>query len=169
MMFKKALSILLISAVLLSAAMQSAGCGKAKQAGEYAYTCTLTVECAEILRHMDEFDTDKLEVLPEDGIIIAKTEVGFNEGDSVYDILRRETMARGIHMEASYTPVYDSSYIEGINNIYEFDCGPLSGWTYSVNGSYPHYGCSSYYPEPGDDIIWHYTCEFMPELDFDQD
>lgn len=161
-MFKRIPMVLLALAVLFAGL-----CGCAKETpGEFEFTCTITVECLSIFDHMDEFDPDKLEVLPENGYIIEKTEVGFNEGESVYDVLRRITRERGINMEASYTPVYESSYVEGINNIYEFDCGALSGWTYSVNGKYPNYGCSGYKLEPGDDIIWHYTCEYMSELDW---
>ena len=153
-----------LTLALLAAAL--CGCaGKPAANGEYAHTCAITVECLTILDHIDDLDPDKLEVLPEDGVIIARTEVGFNDGESVYDILRRVTAEKGVQMEASYTPVYQSAYVEGINNLYEFDCGALSGWTYSVNGVYPHYGCSGYYPEDGDEIIWHYTCEWMPELD----
>ena len=62
-------------------------------------------------------------------------------------------------MEASYTPMYGSVYVEGINNLYEFDCGELSGWMYSVNGIYPNYGCSSYILKDGDVICWVYTCD----------
>ena len=35
--------------------------------------------------------------------------------------------ANKIHMESSFTPVYNSAYIEGIHNLYEFDVGKLSG------------------------------------------
>lgn len=161
-MFKRTLVIILAIVVF---AVFPCGCAK-EEPSEYEFTCTVTVECLSIFDHMDELDPDKLEVLPENGYIIERTEVGFNEGESVYDVLRRITRERGINMEASYTPVYDSSYIEGINNIYEFDCGPMSGWTYSVNGTYPQYGCSGYKLQDGDDIIWHYTCEYMTELDW---
>lgn len=40
--------------------------------------------------------------------------------------------------------MYNSAYIEGINNLYEFDCGSLSGWMYKVNEWFPNYGCSRY-------------------------
>lgn len=40
-------------------------------------------------------------------------------------------------MESNWTPAYNSAYIEGIGNLYEFDCGNLSGWMYSVNGVWP--------------------------------
>ena len=60
--------------------------------------------------------------------------------------------------------MYNSHYIEGINNLYEFDCGELSGWMYSVNGWYPNYGCSRYQVQDGDVIEWHYTCDLGEDL-----
>lgn len=160
-MIKRVVSILLILALLPCLIC----CAVKPAEGAYSRSCFITIECKQILEHLDEFNEDKLEVLPEDGVILERVEAGFNEGESVYDILRRVTAERHVHMEASYTPVYNSAYVEGINNIYEFDCGALSGWTYSVNGVFPHYGCSAYYPEDGDEILWHYTCEYMPELE----
>ena len=56
------------------------------------------------------------------------------------------------------TPVYNSVYIEGINNIYEFDCGELSGWLYKVNNESPGVGCSLYKLKDGDVVEWIYTC-----------
>ena len=49
------------------------------------------------------------------------------DGESVYDVLQRVCKANKIHMESSFTPVYNSAYIEGIHNLYEFDVGKLSG------------------------------------------
>ena len=57
-------------------------------------------------------------------------------------------------MEFEDTPMYNSAYIEGINNLYEFDCGELSGWMYKVNGWFPNYGCSRYQLKEGDTIEW---------------
>ena len=113
---------------------------------------------------MSDFNTDKLEVLPENGIVLEKCTVSFSEGESVYDVMVRELMARKIHMEATYTPIYDSAYVEGINNLYEFDCGAGSGWTYSVNGRFPNYGCSKYLLKDGDIVEWHYTCDFGSDV-----
>lgn len=56
------------------------------------------------------------------------------------------------------SPMYNSYYIEGINHLYEFDCGNESGWMYKVNGWFPNYGCSSYTLQGGDTIVWCYTC-----------
>ena len=66
---------------------------------------------------------------------------------------------RGIHMESTWTPAYNSAYIEGIGNLYEFDCGAESGWMYAVNGWFPNYGCSQYALQDGDTGTWVYTCE----------
>ena len=60
-------------------------------------------------------------------------------------------------MEASWTPIYNSAYVEGIHNLYEFDCGELSGWKYSVNGVVPGVGCSQYRLNDGDRIEWSYS------------
>ena len=57
------------------------------------------------------------------------------------------------------TPIYNSAYIEGIANLYEFDCGELSGWMYKVNGWFPNYGCSRYRLTEGDVVEWVYTCD----------
>lgn len=58
---------------------------------------------------------------------MAPTEVEFTEGESVHDVLQRVCKEAGIQMESSFTPAYNSAYVEGINNLYEFDCGELSG------------------------------------------
>lgn len=132
---------------------------------EYDMHCTILIECSTILNNLDKFDPAKEELVPNDGIILEKCVVGFNEGETVYDLLRRETRARGIHLEANFTPIYDSAYVEGINNLYEFDCGDLSGWTFCVNGAFPNYGCSSYKLSDGDAVEWHYTCDLGADVD----
>ena len=63
-------------------------------------------------------------------------------------------------MEAEWTPIYNSAYVEGIHNLYEFDCGFQSGWMYSVNGWYPNYGASRYALKQGDVVQWRYTCDY---------
>jgi len=122
-------------------------------------SATLSVSSKTILDNLDKFDKDKLEVLPEDGIIYKKQTITFSEGESVFDVLLREMKKNKIHMEFSMTPIYNSNYIEGINNIYEFDCGELSGWMYKVNDWFPNYGASRYLLKDGDVIEWVYTCD----------
>ena len=122
-------------------------------------TCTLSVSCATILNNMDMLDKSKKDIIPADGWILSDVNAVFSEGETVFDVLNRTLRDRGIHLEYSYTPLYGSYYIEGINNIYEFDCGELSGWMYSVNGVFIKYGCSSYVLKDGDVVKFVYTCD----------
>ena len=123
------------------------------------YTCTFSIECSTILNNLSMLDPDKLEMVPSGGVILGRTTVTFYEGESVFDVLQRVCKEKGIHMEASWTPIYNSAYVEGIHNLYEFDCGALSGWMYKVNGWYPNYGSSRYQLKDGDVVEWRYTCD----------
>ncbi|MDL2274166.1 DUF4430 domain-containing protein, partial [Oscillospiraceae bacterium OttesenSCG-928-G22] len=107
-----------------------------------AFTCTLSVRCDTILNNTDALNPDKADLVPADGAIFAAATVTFYEGESVFHVLQREMKQAKIHMEFVNTPIYSSAYIEGIANLYEFDCGELSGWMYKVNGEFPSTGCS---------------------------
>jgi hypothetical protein len=124
-----------------------------------AYTCTLSVRCDTILDNMKYLAPEKVELAPEDGVIFPAVEVTFYEGESVFNILQREMKKAKIHMDFRNTPLYNSAYIRGINNLYEFDCGELSGWMYKVNGWFPNYGASRYQLKAGDVVEWVYTCD----------
>ena len=131
------------------------------------YTCTFSIECSSILNNLGDLDSDKLELIPWDGVILAPTTVTFYEGESVYDVLQRVCKENNIHLEFSWTPVYNSAYIEGIHNLYEFDCGALSGWMYRVDGWYPNYGCSRYQLADGEVVEWRYTCDLGKDVGCD--
>ena len=100
--------------------------------------------------------------LPSNGIILQNMKVEFNEGDTVFDILVKITRKKGIHME--YRGSGSNTYIEGINNLYEFDGGSNSGWMYSVNGVYPNYGVGAYKVKSSDVIKFNYTCNLGADL-----
>ncbi len=122
-------------------------------------TCTIEIRCDTILNNMKDL-TPGLDVyVPDNGTILAATTVSFTTGETVFDVLNRICNERNIQIEYSYTPLYGSYYIEGINHLYEFDCGQQSGWMYKVNGWFPNYGCSSYKLEGGETIVWAYTCK----------
>ncbi|MDY3282410.1 DUF4430 domain-containing protein [Dysosmobacter sp.] len=126
--------------------------------------CTVSISCASILENMDLCLPEKTELVPEDGWILQPTAVPFTEGESVFDVLQRVCRQNRIHMEYMDTPVYGSAYIEGIHNLYEFDVGELSGWMYSVNGSFPNYGCSQAILADGDVVCWVYTCDYGADV-----
>lgn len=128
------------------------------------YTCTFSIECSTILNNLKDLDPDKRELVPVGGVILAPTKVTFYEGESVFDVLQRVCKEKGIHLESSWTPIYNSAYIEGIHNLYEFDCGELSGWMYRVNGWYPNYGCSRYQLVDGEKVEFRYTCDLGKDV-----
>ena len=137
-----------------SAGSSGSGQSSAKPAG----SCTIEIRCDTILNNMGNLTAGKEGYVPSSGTILGTTQVTFYEGETVFDVLQRVCSNAGIQLEYSWTPIYDSYYIEGINHLYEFDCGEESGWMYKVNGWFPNYGCSSYTLADGDTIVWCYTC-----------
>ena len=121
-------------------------------------TVMLVISVATVLDNMDKLADGKEGLIPADGIIFSGSVV-FYEGESVFNVVQRETKRNRIHMEFVNTPIYNSTYIEGINNIYEFDVGERSGWMYSVNGTFPNFGSSRYLLQDGDVIRWLFTCD----------
>lgn len=130
-------------------------------------TCTLSVRCDTILDNTDKLSAEKINIIPDDGIVFPETEVKFSDGESAFDVLQRELKNSNIHMEFQKTAAYNTVYVEGIANIYQFDCGELSGWTYSVNDKFPNYGCSDYKLQDGDDLKFLYTCDMGADVGAD--
>ena len=101
-------------------------------------------------------------IVPESGCILDTTKVAFEDGDTVFDVLCdiRDTYK----LQMQYKGSNGGQYIQGINNLYEFDGGRWSGWMYCVNGWYPNYGCGQYVVKNGDVIAWNYTCDLGKDL-----
>ncbi len=127
-------------------------------------SCTLSIDCKTLLDHLDELESGKRALVPANGVLLAARSVSFTAGESVFDVLKRVCRQNGLQMEFTMTPVYQSAYIEGIGNLYEFDGGPTSGWMYSVNGVYPNCGCSAYTLQNGDTVLWRYTCALGADI-----
>lgn len=158
---KKILIPLLILAMLLSLW----GCQQPTDTGDgEKMHCTLEIRCDVLLEHLDELTKEKAELVPEDGVILEKVQVEFEEGQSVFDVFRKTLRERKIHFEYVDASAYSAIYIEGIGNLYEFDCGAQSGWVYAVNDVYPSLGCSSYTLKDGDEIVFRYTCNLGADV-----
>lgn len=146
------------------------GCGKNTQAqvpdtnGDGKLTCTLEIRCDTLFENLDQLPEGKRSLVPENGILLAVTEVEFTGGDSVFDVFRNTLREQKIHFEYVDASAYDSVYIEGIGNLYEFDCGPQSGWMFHVNDVYPGLGCSAYTLADGDRILYQYTCDMGADI-----
>lgn len=126
--------------------------------------CTMSISCAALLENADLLDKEKAELIPSDGWVLQPMEVVFYEGENVFHVLQRVCKQQKIHLEFMDVPLYNSAYIEGIHNLYEFDAGDLSGWMYQVNGWFPNYGCSRYQLQDGDVIQWVYTCDLGKDV-----
>lgn len=128
---------------------------------EDSQTVTISIRCDTILDNWDKLDdslkSDKY--VPADGVILPTFRAVLRKGDTVYDIFSRVTRYSKIVTDCVYTVNYSSVYVKGINHLYEFSCGELSGWMYKVNGVFPGYGCSKYVLKDGDVIEWVYTCD----------
>lgn len=133
--------------------------GNSGSSGSNGHTCTIQIVCNTILNNMGDLKAGKEPYVPSSGVILGTSTIEFTEGETVFDVLKRACTRGGIQLEYTYTPAYGSYYIQGINNLYEFDCGKESGWMYKVNGWFPNYGCSSYTLKDGDTIVWCYTCK----------
>ncbi|MBE7038724.1 MAG: DUF4430 domain-containing protein [Ruminococcaceae bacterium] len=123
--------------------------------------CTLVVRCDSVLDNLEKLNKEKTEIIPKDGIIFSDENIEFSDGESVFDLLVRELKKNKIHFDFVSNPQYNSAYIKGISNLYEFDCGSLSGWLYKVNGTKPIYGCSQYKINKGDKIEFYYSCDLF--------
>lgn len=131
---------------------------------EQATTCSISIVCTTVLDHLDWLTAGKEDILPAGGVMLAATQVEPQEGETVFSLLQRVTRENGIPMEANFTPGTGSAYVEGIGNLYEFDCGQRSGWLYFVNGISPGYSCSEYTLKPGDRVEWIYTCDLGQDV-----
>ena len=128
-------------------------------------TVSIEIRCDTLANDLSKLEDPALEAyVPSDGTILAATKVTVKKGTTVYDVLNRVCRNKGIQVESSYTPTYGSYYVEGINYLYEFDGGNLSGWMYKVNGSFPNYGSSEYTLKNGDKIVWVYTCDLGKDV-----
>lgn len=94
--------------------------------------------------------------VPENGVIVSSAKVGIEKGDTAWDAISQLRAKYGIHMDYVNNPLY-GIYIKGINHVYEFDAGEMSGWMYTVNGVKAPVGVGTYKLKDGDSISLQYT------------
>ena len=126
-------------------------------------TVFIKISCETVLDNMDKLDSGIISggYIPEDGIILPKTEYVLEENDSVFSILLRAARHNRIHLDFTGNTGDISSviYVKGINHIYEYSCGPLSGWLFKVNGEFSSKESSGHLINDGDFVEWIYTCD----------
>ncbi len=105
-------------------------------------------------------------VISDSEIPLPPTEVEIEEGDTVLDVLIKMTKREKIQMD--YRGGRGATaYVEGIDNVYEFDRGQGSGWMYRVNGVFPDRGVGVVPLLPGDCVEWLYTTDLGQDLGAD--
>lgn len=131
-------------------------------------TVTVSIRCDTILANYEDLDPALRsdEFVPPDGVILPPTRYVLRPGDTVFDLLDRAVRYNRIQMEYQGADAnsFGSVYVQGIHYLYEFSCGPLSGWMYRVDGEFPNYGCSKYVLHDGQTVEWVYTCSLGADV-----
>lgn len=129
-------------------------------------TVYISIRSDTLLNNMEKLKSELHVYVPTDGVILPESEYVLRPGDTVFDILHRAVRHNRIQMEfqGADKNIYSSVYIQGIQYLYEFSAGPLSGWMYEVNGVFPNYGVSKYKLKDGDHITFHYTVNLGEDL-----
>ena len=123
--------------------------------------CYVTINCETAVKSGSLSETMQ-KLIPSDGGILDSYEVRYEDGASAFDIIAAAVKDNGIHME--YKGGKNLPYIEGVANLYEFDCGALSGWMYKVNGWFPSFGMGQYKIKRGDSVELVYTCDLGEDV-----
>lgn len=118
-------------------------------------TYSFTIECKNIINRPDLWRDGLGEILPKNGVFYSGKRK-YRKGMTVYDELKNICEEEHIFLDSRFTPLYDTYYVSGIGNLYEFDCGSESGWKYSVNGDIPGFGASKYKIKEGDKVVFFY-------------
>ncbi len=138
------------------------GSNEAQQVREpKVVNCTVTIDCSSISGNgaLTAAGNPQLEAYAANPIILS---VNINVSDAnddgkvgVDEAIKQACDAYGIQYEFK-----SSSYLSGMNYLYEFNAGPNSGWMYKVNGRVPNKGCNSYYLNGSEDVLWYYVISY---------
>lgn len=132
-------------------------------------TVSLEIRADTAVQNVAKIKPSLHQYIPADGTILAQQQYVLRPDDTVFSIVNRAVRHEKIQMEYQGADInaYNSVYIQGIQYLYEFSCGPLSGWMYEVNGDFPNVGVSQYTLKDGDDIVLHYTCDLGRDLGYE--
>lgn len=90
------------------------------------------------------------------GTILSRASVEFRAGDNPYTVLARALGQERVKTRGSG----EALYVSGIDDLFEFDKGPESGWMYAVNCVFPGGSAGSYTGlKAGDRVSWNYSLD----------
>jgi hypothetical protein len=94
--------------------------------------------------------------------VIVKGKIEYETDLTAFEVLKNIIKENKLQMETK--GIGEFVYISGINNLYEKDEGPLSGWMYKVNDEIPNVGIASYKLEPNDNVEVYYVLDLGKEF-----
>ena len=101
---------------------------------------------------------------PESGFYLSRI-IGMDLTDNSVPESLRSTMAqRGLSLFSETISPETSGPNQGLYDLGEFDYSQGSGWMYSVNGVFPNYGFSDYFPQDGDVVRLQFTLWYGSDL-----
>lgn len=130
----------------------------------------LTISVVNIKNNLKSLPKAKQSFVTKSGYILKKRAVEIEEGNTAFDVLKKGCQENrcedgcsycknGVQLEYSYTPAYKSYYIEGIHQLYEKDCGAMSGWIFKINGTVADASSSTVEVNDGDTVEFVYTLD----------
>ena len=121
-------------------------------------TVTVTIVCSNALASPSLPESVRA-LLPAGGVMLQRS-VELQPGDTAWSVTQRVCREAGLAIESHAAAAQNAVYVEGIGQLYEFDCGEGSGWIYKVNGTAPGRGCDQCALNAGDRLVWAYTCNY---------
>ena len=87
--------------------------------GEEIGEVTITIDCKTILNNRDKVEQSLIDnnLIPKDGIILPQTKVKVYSNESVYNVLIRVCKENKIAIDFDLEPMFQTYYVNGINNI----------------------------------------------------
>lgn len=101
----------------------------------------------------------KVGIYTDEKALVESIDIDYKEGDTAYTVLKR-LLGNKVDSIGSG----ENLYVQGIDELYEFDKGSQSGWVYAVNRSMPQVSAGIFDIKAGDEIIWHYTLDLGKDI-----
>ncbi len=117
----------------------------------FANSVSMVIQCKEAVEYM-KVNPEKTKayksIVPNDGIMLNQSDIQFQQGDTVLDILERVTKEKKIILKEN------GGFVSNIGGLVvkAKAFGEQSGWLYSVNGEFPKIGVAVYQVKDGDKI-----------------
>ena len=146
--------------VTLFLTLSLSACGNQKEAGN-GDVCYVTIDCHTAVSSA-ELSGDIRELQPENGMVLEKYAVGITEGMNAMEAFEATCKANKLQFE--YATMSGMKYVDGINNLYSYDCGDLSGWYSLYNGESPSVGMSEIRVEKDAELLLIYSCDMGSDI-----